>query len=221
MRGQVAAAFLIIVIIQWGLSTLVFAQMTVIPSLSVSERYDSNIFYTPKSLLDPGKKPEDFVTMVVPQMNLAYTGSLITGSLSGAGLVTKYLNNPDRDFTGYNLGGGLNLTRAAHQLSQRITVLSIRGTYRSTPATTGFGAAGGGLNTGFGSPAGGILNSGIVTNRASRQIYNLMLAGGYQLTGLTTLNASYNFTRISFGEQQGGANNPLFDTTGYQGIDGD
>ena len=159
--------------------------------------------------------------MVVPQMNLGYTGSLIRGNLFGTGLVTKYLNNPDRDFTGYNAGGQLDLTNAAHQLSQRITVLTMRGTYRSTPTTSGFGAAGGGLNTGFGSPAGGVLNSGIVTNRASRQIYNLALAGGYQLTGLTTLNANFIFTKISFGEQQGGANNPLFDTTGYQGIDGD
>jgi hypothetical protein len=220
MRGQGAAALLIIVIVQWGLSTLVSAQMIITPSISVSERYDSNIFYTPKSLLQPGSKPEDFVTMVVPQMNLGYTGSLIRGSLFGTGLVTKYLNNPDRDFTGYNSGGQLDLTTAAHQLSQRITVLTIRGTYRSTPTTSGFGAAGGGLNTGFGSPAGGILNAGIVTNRASRQIYNLGLAGGYQLTGLTTLNANFFYTKISFGEQQGGANNPLFDTTGYQGMTG-
>src|SRR5438132_11002459 len=102
MRGQGAAALLIIVIVQWGLGSPVSAQMIITPSISVSERYDSNIFYTPKSLLDPGKKPEDFVTMVVPQMNLAYTGSLISGSLFGTGLVTKYLNNPDRDFTGYN-----------------------------------------------------------------------------------------------------------------------
>ena len=152
------------------LSTLASAQTTIIPSLTVSERYDSNIFYTPKSLLKPGSKPEDFVTMVVPQMNLGYTGSLIRGNLFGTGLVTKYLNNPDRDFIGYNAGGQLDLTNAVHQLSQRITMLTMRGTYQSTPTTSGFGAAGGGLNTGFGSSAGGVLNSGIVTNRASRHI---------------------------------------------------
>lgn len=153
-------------------------------------------------------------------MNLGYTGSLIRGNLFGTGLVTKYLNNPDRDFIGYNAGGQLDLTNAVHQLSQRITVLTMRGTYQSTPTTSGFGAAGGGLNTGFGSPAGGILNSGIVTNRASRHMYNLALAGGYQLTGLTTLNANFFFTRISFGEQQGGANTPLFDTNAYRGSTG-
>jgi hypothetical protein len=220
VRRQGAAALFTLLIVQWGLSTLVSAQMTIIPSVSVSERYDSNIFYTPKSLLAPGSKPEDFVTMVVPQMNLGYTGSLIRGNLTGTGLVNKYLNNPNRDFTGYNAGGQLDLTNAVHQLSQRITVLTMRGTYRSTPTSSGFGAAGGGLNTGFGSPAGGVLNSGIVTNRVPMHIYNLALAGGYQLTGVTTLNANFFFSKISFGEQQGGANNPLFDTTGYRGSTG-
>jgi hypothetical protein len=51
-------------------------------------------------------------------------------------------------------------------------------------------------------------------------MYTLGLTGGYQLTGVTTLNASYLFTRISFGEQQGGVNNPLFDTTGHIGMTG-
>lgn len=139
------------------------------------------------------------------------------GSLFGAGLVTKYLHNPSRDFTGYNTGGQLDLTDAANQVSQRITSFIVRGTYRSTPSTTGFGAAGGGLGTGFGSTSGGVLDAGIVTNRASRQIYTLGVAGGYQLTGVTTLRADYIYTKISFGEQSGGVNNPLFNTTGHQG----
>jgi len=141
----------------------------------------------------------------------------MSGSLSMAGLVTKYLHNPNLDFTGWNTAGRLNLKDAANQLSQRITSFGVRGTYRSTPSTTGFGAAGGGLGTGFGSTSGGVLNSGQVTNFAAMQIYNLGVAGGYQLTGVTTLNAAYNYTKISFGEQSGGVNNLLFDTTGHQG----
>ncbi|HSL03139.1 MAG TPA: hypothetical protein VK901_06330 [Nitrospiraceae bacterium] len=220
MRRQGAVALLTLLILQWALSTHVSAQTIIIPALSVAERYDSNIYNTPTSLLSPGIQPEDFATVVAPQLIIAQAGSLVRGSIFGTGLATKYLNNPDRDFIGWNSGGQLNFTDAAHQVSQRITSLVVRGTYRSTPASTGFGAAGGGLNTGFGSPAGGALNSGIVTNRASRQMYNLALASGYQLTGVTTLHGSFLYQRISFGGQQGGANNPLFDTTGYQGITG-
>ena len=51
-------------------------------------------------------------------------------------------------------------------------------------------------------------------------MYTLGVSGGYQLTGLTSLTASYNYTNISWGHQQGGANNPLFNTTGHTGITG-
>ncbi|TKB59324.1 MAG: hypothetical protein E8D49_08360 [Nitrospira sp.] len=220
MRRQGAVAVLTLLFVQGVLSSLVFAQTTIIPSLTVSERYDSNIFFVPKSLLAPGSKPEDFITSVPAQLNVTHEGSLISGSLFGTGIVTKYLNNPSRDFIGWNVGGRLDLTNAATQVSQRITSLSVRGSYRSTPATTGFGAAGGGLGTGFGSTSGGVLEAGQVTNRASRQIYNLGVTGGYQLTGLTTLNAAYDFTRVSFGEQDaqsGGVTNTLFDTTVHRG----
>ena len=125
--------------------------------------------------------------MVVPQMTIAHAGSLMRGSLTAGGLVSKYVNNPDRDFTGWNVAGRLDLTDAAHQVSPRITTLGVRGTFVDTPATNGFAAAGGGLNTGFGSTEGGALSSGVVTNRASRQMYTLGVTGGYQLTGLTSL----------------------------------
>ena len=218
MKRQGAVALLTLIIVQLVVSPLVSAQTTIIPSLTVSERYDSNIFWAPKSLLSPGSKPEDFITTVTPQINIAHAGSLMRGSLFGSGLVTKYLHNPSRDFTGYNVGGQLDLADAAHQVSQRITSLTVTGTYRSTPSTTGFGATGGGLGTGFGSTSGGVLETGQVTNRASRNIYTLGVMGGYQLTGLTTLTAGYNYSKVSFGEQQGGVNNPLFDTTSHRGL---
>ncbi|TKB90022.1 MAG: hypothetical protein E8D41_13030 [Nitrospira sp.] len=157
---------------------------------------------------------------MAPQINISHAGSLVRGSIIGTGLVTKYLNNPSRDFTGYSTSGLLDLTEAAHQVSQRITILNIRGSYRATPSTTGFGAAGGGQGTGFGSTSEGVLETGQVTNRASRQMYNLIVSGGYQLTGLTSLQASYNYIQLSFGEQDaqsGGVTNPLFDTSIHRG----
>ena len=220
---QGAVALLILLVAQCVLSTLVFsvfAQTSIIPAVTASERYDSNIFNRPKSLLAPGSKPEDFITTVVPQLNIAHTGSLMSGSLTGAGLITRYLNNPSLDFTGYNAGGILDLKNAANRVSQRITSLAVTGTYINTPFTNGFGAtnAGGGLGTGFGTTAGGILNAGLVTNRASRQIYVLGVTGGYQLTSTTTLTGGYTYSHVFFGEQSGGANTALFNTTSHQGM---
>ena len=193
-----------------------FAQTIIIPTLSVSEMYDSNVFYTPKALLSPGTKAEDFLTTVTPQINVAHSGSLVTGSLSAGALITKYINNPDLDYTGINAAGQLDAKRWADRWSQRISSLSIRGTYQFAPSMSGFGAGSGGLGTGFGtttitSP----INAGLITNRVSMHSYNLGVTGGYILTRTTTLTSSYNYTKLTFGNQSGGVDNQLFDTVGH------
>jgi hypothetical protein len=220
---QGAVALLTLLIAQSVLSTHVSAQTIIIPSLSVSETYDSNVFFTPKSLLAPNQKPEDFLTRVTPQINMAHANSLMSSSLSVGGLVTKYLHNSNLDYTGINAAGLLDLTNAANQVSQRITSLTVRGTYQFAPSSSGFGAAPGvGTGTGIGvggqnTLLGGALNNGLVTNRVSTHRYTLGVGGGYQLTPTTTLNGTYNYSKIFFGNQSGGVNNPLFNTTGHQG----
>jgi hypothetical protein len=215
---QVGVAFLALLFAQWVLSTLVFAQTLIIPSLSVSERYDSNVFYTPKALLGPDQKPEDFITTVIPQLSMAHANSLMRGRLSVGGLVSKFLNNPSLDYTGYNAAGQLDLRNAANKVSQRITSLIVRGTYQYTESPSGFApTTQGGLGTGFGSTTSGtVLHAGIVTDRTPTHRYNLGLAGGYALTPTTTLSAGYNYNKIFFDDQPGGVTT-LFNTTGHQG----
>src|SRR6185295_11920667 len=136
----------------------------IIPSLSVSERYDSNVFNTPKSLLGPTKKPEDFITTVTPQINMSHTGS-INGNLFVGGLITRYLHNSNLDYTGINAGGNSDLTGWANRFSQRISTLTVRGTYQFTPSASAFGArsaTNGGLGIGGGSSSGGLLDTGLV-----------------------------------------------------------
>jgi len=192
----------------------------IIPSLSVSERYDSNVFNTPKSFLGPTKKPEDFITTVTPQINMSYTGSIINSNLFVGGLITRYIHNSNLDYTGINAGGQSDLTGWANRFSQRISALTVRGTYQFTPSANAFGASpstNGGLGISGGSVSPGLLNTGLVTNRVSMQRYNLGVGGGYQLTPTTTLVGTFDYSKISFGNQSGGVNNPLFSTTGYQG----
>ncbi|HJT21704.1 MAG TPA: hypothetical protein VJ746_14605 [Nitrospira sp.] len=193
------------------------AQTLLIPSVSVQETYDSNVFYTPKSLLQPGSKPEDLYTSVIPQLNVAHTSSLIQGSLFAGAAITRYINNPNLDYTGINAGGYVDAKRWADKISQRISALTVRGLYQFTPASTAFAAPSGGLGTGFGStnittP----VNAGLITNRVSTHVYNLGVTGGYILTPTTNLTGMYTYTRMSFGSQSGGVDNQLFGTTGHQ-----
>jgi len=223
LQRRGAVALFTVLIVQWVIGAVVSAQTLIIPSLSVSETYDSNVFYAPKSELSPGSTAEDYITFVTPQINVAHTSSLVRGSLSAGAVITKYVNNPNLDYTGFNGSGLLTVTNWAQKLSQRISNLSIRGTYQYTPSSTGFGPVqGGGFGTGFGATGtttGTIspVNAGLITNRVSTHVYTLGVIGGYLLTPRTTVTGTYNYTKLSFGSQSGGLNTPLFGTTGHQG----
>ena len=99
LRGREAVLALFTVIIIEGLMGVAVSAQTrprpFIPTLTVSETYDSNVFNTPKTTLPPGSKPEDYITTVTPMINMARTGSPISGNLSGGALVTRYLENKD------------------------------------------------------------------------------------------------------------------------------
>jgi hypothetical protein len=203
----------------WLLTVGVSAQTIVVPTLSVTETYDSNVFYAPKSQLQPGSKPEDFYTQVTPQINVAHAGPLVTGSLSAGALITRYLENHNLDYTGVNAAGQMNIKGWANKLSQRISSLAITGIYQFTPSSSAFGASAGGVGTGYGTTTITTpVNAGIITNRVSTHSYNLGISGGYTLTRTTTLTSSYNYTRLTFGSQSGGLNNQLFDTVGHQAM---
>lgn len=197
--------------------TSVLAQTIIIPTLTVSETYDSNVFYTPKTLLDPGFKAEDYVTTVIPQINIAHTGPQVNGAFTVGANIAKYVNNPSLDYTGINTAGQLDLKRWANSFSQRISALSVRGTYQFTPSLSGFGATtGGALGTGYG--ATGIsspVDTGLITNRVSMHNMNVGINGGYELSRNTSLMASYSYSRLTFGKQSGGIDNQLFGTDGH------
>ncbi len=194
------------------------AQTLVIPSMTVSETYDSNVFFTPKSLLPPGTKAEDFSTTFTPQLNIAHTGPLIRGSMSVGGLITRYVENKGLNYTGINASGQLDLRQLAYKISQRLSSLSLNGTYQFTPSIGAFGATGGAVGAGFGvvgTPT--PVSTGLLTNRVNMQLINVGTSGSYQLTRATTLTGTYNHSRISFGGQAGGVNNQLFGTQGHEG----
>lgn len=196
---------------------MVSAQTLIVPTVSATETYDSNVFFTPKSLLEPGTDPEDFITTVTPQILVSHTGSLIRGNFSAGALVTKYINNPVLDYTGVNVTGQLDVKDWVSKISQRISALSVRGAYQFAPTLGGFGGVAGGVGPGFGvttitSP----INTGIITNRVSMHNINLGITGGYILTRSTTVTGTYNYTKLTFGGQSGGVDNQLFDTDGHQ-----
>lgn len=219
----------------WGLCVIAFvmiaasassvrADTRLFPIISISEQYDTNIFYAPKSLLAPQLKPEDYITFANPQLLLVHTSSQFAGSISVGGVIGKYVNNPDLDFAGFNAATTMNFSQMVQKFSRRITGLSVAGAYQFTPSASAFGGGGVGFGgVGFGTTgtvSSGIIgpfDSGLVANRAQITTYTGSINGGYALTPLTSLRMGYTFSRISFGTQFGLANeaqqNLLIDTT--------
>ena len=56
---------------------------SIIPALSVSERYDSNIWFAPAQLLPPGTQLWDFVTTVQGSVKALHKDKNVEASLAG------------------------------------------------------------------------------------------------------------------------------------------
>ena len=83
----------------------------VVPSVQVSERYDSNVYFAPKSQLQ-GLTPEDFVTTVVPQVRGLYTDheNLVKVNAVVGAVGSYYVNNTGLNYVGANAGVVLDMS---------------------------------------------------------------------------------------------------------------
>jgi hypothetical protein len=207
-------------------------QVRIVPSVSVREIYDTNVFYS-SSNLPPGLSKDDFITMIVPQVNLGQTNSLMSTNLSVGALIQKFAKNSDLDNVGFNAAAGIDISRLANRYLPRMRTARVYGTYMFSPSTpafggTGLGGMGGGGMMGGGMMMGGVggigltgpLDSGQVAQRIRTHIYNIGLTSSYALSPSADFQTSLMYSRLSFGgsytpttTQSGQA--LTFDTTNY------
>lgn len=85
--------------------------LRLIPSVQVSERYDSNVFFASKSQLQ-GLTPEDVVTTVVPQVRGLYTDheNLVKMNVVAGAVGSYYVNNTGLSYVGANAGAILDMS---------------------------------------------------------------------------------------------------------------
>lgn len=83
----------------------------VVPSVQVSERYDSNVYFAPKSLLQ-GLNPEDFVTTVAPQVRGVYTDHehLVKVNAVVGAVGSYYAKNTELSYVSANVGAILDMS---------------------------------------------------------------------------------------------------------------
>ncbi|ULA59218.1 MAG: conserved exported protein of unknown function [Nitrospira sp.] len=211
----------------WCVSQSSAQQIRVVPSISVLEQYDSNVFFTPKSQLAAGTKADDLITTFTPQLNFMQNTNLLKTNLSLGAVVQKFAHNSDLDNVGFNASGGVDLSQAVNRVLPRTKMFRIFGTYRYSPSTPAFGA--GGLGGGFGGGGGfgvggvgisGPVDSGLLTQRIRTSMYSAGLADSYSLSPTTDFQTTYTYSQLSFGGSytptsatSGQASQTVFDTT--------
>ncbi len=197
-----------------------------VPSISVREMYDSNVFFASSDQLPPGLKRDDFITTIVPQINVGHTNSLMSTNLSVGAIIQKFASNSDLDNVGFNAAAGIDLARAANRYLPRMKALRVYGTYMYSPSTPAFGAGGlgmmggGGAFGGGGFAASGPLDSGQLSQRVRSTIYNIGVSSSYALSPSADFQTGLTYSRISFGSSYTPTTTTsgqalVFDTTSY------
>jgi len=206
----------------WNSTDSFAQQLRFVPSLSILEQYDSNVFFAPKSQLPTGTKADDLITTFTPQVNLSQGNRLVKINLSGGAVIQKFAHNSGLDNVGLFASTGVDLSEVTHRLLPRMTTFRLLGTYRYSPSTSAFGAnglGGGGFGGGgFGGFGGGIgvagpVDSGQITQRIRSSMYSVGFANSYALSPTTDFQTTYLYSQMSFG----GSLTPVTPSTGQVG----
>lgn len=177
-------------------------QVRVVPSVSIREMYDTNVFFAPPDQLPPGLDLDDFITTIVPQINVAHMTSLTNTNLSVGAIIQKFAKNSDLDNVGFNAAAGIDLTRVANRYLPRMRGLRVSGTYMYSPNSPAFGVGGmgGGFGGGFGSGFGASpLDAGQASQRVRISIYTIGVSNSYALSPSAEFQTAFSYSSLSFG----------------------
>ena len=106
----------------------------VIPSISVGQRYDSNVFFVPKR---QGLDREDVVTTAVPQVRGYYVGNWFDVNATAGAIGEYYAKHPTLNYVGANTGLVLNLSKLLDRWWQGAT-MTASDTYVYSPQAPAF-----------------------------------------------------------------------------------
>lgn len=160
----------------------------IIPSISVSERYDSNVYFTPTS-----QNAADYVTTISPVVNIRRQSRLIdlSGSLLASG--NFYARNPSLNYASVTANVSASLDSLMARFSKR-TALSVSDFFTYTPQPPAF----------YAPPAGGAgvqenFARGIQAVRANSLINVFGMNGAYVIDPTISLTSSLSHQYMRFG----------------------
>jgi hypothetical protein len=172
----------------------VHGETRITPSLYISERYDSNVFFV------PGKDLQDYVTSVSPQARVNHKGNFFEGVIGGGATAEVYARNPGLNYVAGNGLIDLNLDQAIGKIAPGLG-LRFADTFYFTPQPPAFVAPVGV------SQAPEAFVRGIQAQRANSLSNIGKVIGSYAILPVLSFTSTYTDQRIRF-------QNPIFAPTG-------
>ena len=168
------------------------AQTTVTPSVSLSERYDSNVWYAPRGAVPPTKKAWDYVTTAEAMVDVVdksrFADSLLRAGVNG----NAFVYNSDLAFYSTTVYATSDMTRGVSELVRGLQ-LRISDSFRYTPESPAFLTGG--------QPAGtsDIYFRGIQGYRANTYSNVLSVNSDYSLSRSFSLTTNYSYSMFRRG----------------------
>ena len=113
------------------------AQTTFIPSVSLSEKYDSNVYRTTASDIPLGSQRWDFVTTTAASVDVVNKSRLADSLLRAGVNGNVFVYNPELAFVSTSVFASSNLTRGVSELVRGLR-LRITDSFRYTPEVPAF-----------------------------------------------------------------------------------
>ena len=172
--------------------TPAFAETKIIPSVSASERYDTNVFFAPAQFLPPGRQRSDFVSSIASEVEVLNKTRQTYTSLKAGVSGNAFMTNHDLNFISTNFYGFSNLD---HWIGQFLpgAKLQVADTFRYTPEPPAFFT---GVKPQLTADP---FSRGLVAFRANTYVNNATVQGQYPLSRTLSLLGDYSYSIFRFG----------------------
>jgi len=200
--------------------------LRIVPLVTMSERYDSNVFLAPKL---PGLDRQDWVTKVFPRVFLQDSGRIIGTTVYAGTTGEYYAKNTELSYVSYNAGGSLNVTELLRRFVPEAS-LYFMGNYTYTPLPPAFLGGGGQTNPGVGEeitsqlPVNDTYTRGIQSQRVNTTSYFGGMSGSIRYSPNLYILGSYGYAVVSFGTpavtQQAPGYVPVYNKTTAHSVSG-
>jgi hypothetical protein len=171
----------------------VLAETKYIPSVTLSEQYDSNIFLGPKGFVTGGRQAWDLATTLSTNIDVVNKSRLGDSALSVGVQGGLYAYNTDLSYVSTNVFGTSDLSKWTNELVPGLK-LQVSDSFLYTPEPPAF------LTGGRPSETSDVFTRGIQAVRANTYTNTASLGGTYAVSRSIGLRANYSYSIFKVGQ---------------------